>query len=83
MKKKQTGKFMAIALTAAMLGGMLAGCGNNAANAPADTTPAPETPAAESSAVQESTPAEETPAARSLPHRCWWMDLRRQIPILR
>lgn len=63
MKKKQTGKFMAIALTAAMLGGMLAGCGNNAANAPADTTPAPETPAAESSAVQESTPAEETPAA--------------------
>ena len=39
MKKKQTGKFMAIALTAAMLGGMLAGCGNNAANAPADTTP--------------------------------------------
>lgn len=63
MKKKQTGKFMAMALTAAMLGGMLAGCGNNAANAPADTTPAPETPAAESSAVQESTPAEETPAA--------------------
>lgn len=59
MKKKQTGKFMAMALTAAMLGGMLAGCGNNAANAPADTTPAPETPAAESSAVQESTPAEE------------------------
>ena len=44
MKKKQTGKFMAMALTAAMLGGMLAGCGNNAANAPADTTPAPETP---------------------------------------
>ena len=38
MKKKQTGKFMAMALTAAMLGGMLAGCGNNAANAPADTT---------------------------------------------
>ena len=63
MKKKQTGKIMAMALTAAMLGGMLAGCGNNAANAPADTTPAPETPAAESSAVQESTPAEETPAA--------------------
>lgn len=63
MKKKQTGKFMAMALTAAMLGGMLVGCGNNAANAPADTTPAPETPAAESSAVQESTPAEETPAA--------------------
>ena len=63
MKKKQTGNFMAMALTAAMLGGMLAGCGNNAANAPADTTPAPETPAAESSAVQESTPAEETPAA--------------------
>ena len=63
MKKKQNGKFMAMALTAAMLGGMLAGCGNNAANAPADTTPAPETPAAESSAVQESTPAEETPAA--------------------
>ena len=63
MKKKQTGKFMAMALTAAMLGGMLAGCGNNAANAPADTTPAPETPAVESSAVQESTPAEETPAA--------------------
>lgn len=63
MKKKQTGKFMAMALTVAMLGGMLAGCGNNAANAPADTTPAPETPAAESSAVQESTPAEETPAA--------------------
>ena len=63
MKKKQTGKFMAMALTAAMLGGMLAGCGNNAANAPADTTPAPETPAAESSAVEESTPAEETPAA--------------------
>lgn len=63
MKKKQTGKFMAMALTAAMLGGMLAGCGNNAANAPADTMPAPETPAAESSAVQESTPAEETPAA--------------------
>ena len=27
MKKKQTGKFMAMALTAAMLGGMLAGCG--------------------------------------------------------
>lgn len=63
MKKKQTGKIMAMALTAAMLGGMLAGCGNNAANAPADTTPAPETQAAESSAVQESTPAEETPAA--------------------
>ena len=67
MKKKQTGKFMAMALTAAMLGGMLAGCGNNAANAPADTTPAPETPAAESSAVQESTPAEATPAASGEP----------------
>ena len=51
-KEKQTGKIMAMALTAAMLGGMLAGCGNNAANAPADTTPAPETQAAESSAVQ-------------------------------
>ena len=30
MKKKQTGKFMAIALTAAMLGGMLASCGYDA-----------------------------------------------------
>lgn len=59
MKKEQIGKWIATALTAAMLGGLLAGCGNSAANAPADTTPAPETPAAQ----QESTPAEETPAA--------------------
>lgn len=51
-------KVMASVLTIAMLGGMIAGCGNTAA--PAANTPAPETiPAAESTAAkEESVPAE-------------------------
>lgn len=51
-------KVMASVLTMAMLGGMIAGCGNTAA--PAANTPAPETtPAAESTAAkEESVPAE-------------------------
>ena len=63
MKKKQISKLMAAALTAAMLGGVLAGCGNSASSAPAESAPAQEAAAPEEAAPAESAPAEEAPAA--------------------
>ncbi len=53
-------KVMASALTIAMLGGMIAGCGNTNAPAAASTpAPAETTPAAETTAAKEETPAAE------------------------
>lgn len=59
MKKK----LLSVTLSAAMIAGILAGCGNDTATAPATDAPAAETPAAEETPTAETPAAEETPAA--------------------